>query len=148
MSRTKEAGRGQAGFSYMEVLVAVVIVSVMAIVVLDWLIGAVTRTGRFSAHSAAAGWALGEVEYLRGQCFERLQPGRRQVTPGTLRQGEPPLPQGLGVADVVLEADGPALLRATVAVYGQDGGGRASSRTPILRTTTLIGDVRLPGQCP
>lgn len=139
----------QRGFSQIEVLVAIVIVSLIALVVFDWLIGGLTQAGRSSEHSTAVGWAQGEIDYLRLQCFERLQPGSRKVTPATLQRGEPSLPPGLKAAYVVLEASGPAYLRATVAVYRQDWAGIAPpAGPPVLETTTFIGDVRTAGQCP
>lgn len=148
IGRSGDRPRRQGGFSYLEILVAMVIVSVLALVAFDWLSSAVTQIGRSSVHSAAAGWALGEVEYLRRQCYERLQPGNRHMTPASLRQGEPPLPSTLGAADVLLEADGPARLRATVAVYRATAAGSGMVGPPVLETTTFIGDLRTPGQCP
>lgn len=148
-AKMRQAMRGAPdGFSYVEVLVALAVAAVMAAAAFDWQIGAVHRTARLSQHSAAVAWAMGEVEYLRRQCFERLAPGRREVTPGTALWGEPPLPPGLGAAEVVLAPEGPALLRATVAVYGRGAGRADAARAPLVETTTLIGDVRIPGQCP
>jgi len=142
------ARNAQAGFSYVEVLVALAVAAVMAAAAFDWQIGALHRTARLSQHSAAVGWATGEVEYLRRQCFERLAPGRREVTTATLARGEPPLPPELGAAEVVLEPVGPALLRATIAVYGRGAGREGIPGAPLLETATLIADLRIPGQCP
>lgn len=146
--RVRGRGHREGGFSLVEVLVAIVIVSFIAMGAFEWLMGGLTRTARTSAHGAAVGWAQGEIDYLRRQCFEQLKPGGRKVTAATLQPGEPPLPPGLQAALVRVDTEGPAHVRASVSVYKQDWSGDAPPPDPVLETTTFIGDVRVAGQCP
>jgi hypothetical protein len=135
-----------------EILVAMALVSLMAVSLFDWLIGGISRARRTSEHSAAVAWTSGEIEYLRGQCFERLEPGTRRITHASIRPGEPPLPPRLAAAEVSLAREGAALLRATVRVYGDQPPSREAPEVaagrPILETTTLLADLRVPGRCP
>lgn len=147
--RPRSRQRVEEGFSLIELLVAIVIVSFIALGAFEWLIGGLTRTARTSAHGAAVSWAQGEIDYMRRQCFEQLKPGDRKVTAETLQPGEPPLPPGLQAAYVKLEAESAAHFRASVFVYKEDWPGDVPPPDSlVLETTTFIGDVRVAGGCP
>jgi hypothetical protein len=112
------------------------------------IIRSLTQTRRSYDQGAATAWVQGEVEFLRRQCYDRLQPSSRKVTPASLDAGEPPLPQGFAAAYVQIDRAGPGLLRATVALYQRDWPPGVPPGTPAVQTTTYVGDLRVAGMCP
>lgn len=137
-----------AGLSHVEVLVAMLIIGLATPMLMAGIMSSLTRARHAHDRGAATAWVQGEVEFLRRQCYERLQPSTRRVTAATLRSGEPPLPDGFTAAYVQIDRVGAGLLRATVALYPRDGSDETSTGSPATQTTTYIGDLRVAGMCP
>ncbi len=139
---------GALGFTYIEVLVAILIIGLVTPILIGGLIGSLTHARRSQDHGAAAAWLQGEIDYLRGQCYGGLSPSTRKVTPSALRDGEPLMPEGFAAALVQINAAGDARLKATVSLYRKDWAGAVPVGPPTLSTTTYIGDIRMAGSCP
>jgi hypothetical protein len=139
---------GARGLSHVEVLVAMLIIGLATPMLMSGIMGSLTRARRSYDQGAATAWVQGEVDFLRRQCYEGLRPGSRRVTASELAPGEPPLPEGFAAARVLIEPAGPRYLRATVGLYKDDWPGEAPPGSPVLATTTLIGDLRVAGMCP
>ena len=142
--RTSRSG----GFTYIEILVAMLVIGLVTPVMIGSLVGSLRHARRSQDTGAAAAWLQGEVDYLRSQCFERLGPSTRKASRGGMRAGEPSLPDGFAAALIRLEADDAARLRATVSLYKADWSGATPADPPVLSTTTYIGDIRVAGNCP
>jgi hypothetical protein len=136
------------GFSHVEVLVAMLIIGLATPMLMSGIMSTLTHTRRSYDRSAATVWVQGEVEFLRRQCYEWLQPSTRKVTPASLRAGEPPLPEGFAAAYVQTDRTEDGLLRATVGLYARDWTSAGPPEAPIVQTTTYIGDLRVAGVCP
>lgn len=139
---------GPKGFTYIEVLVAILIIGLVTPVFVGGLLGSLTHARRAQDHGGATAWLQGEVEYLRGQCYERLSPSTRKITSETLRPGEPRLPAGFAVGLVRIDAASEALFRVTASLFRKDWSGEEPADRPAYATTTYIGDVRVWGSCP
>jgi type II secretory pathway component PulJ len=138
----------EKGFTHVEVLVAILIIGLATPMLMSGIMSTLTQTRRSYDRSAATVWVQGEVEFLRRQCYERLQPSARKVTSASLRAGEPPLPEGFTAAYVQTDRAGAGLLRATVGLYARDWTSIRPPEAPIVQTTTYIGDLRTAGVCP
>ncbi len=139
---------GTRGVSQIEVLVAMLIIGLATPYLIGGIIGSLTRARTSQDQGAATAWVQGEVDYLRRQCYDRLNPSTRKVTPASVQSGEPQFPQGFAAAYVQLEPAGPANLKATVSVYKSDWTGPAPATQPVLSTSTYIGDIRVATLCP
>ncbi len=139
---------GPKGFTYIEVLVAILIIGLVTPIFVGGLLGSLTHARRAQDHGGATAWLQGEVDYLRGQCYERLTPSTRKVTSETLRPGEPRLPAGFAAAMVRIDATAEALFRVTASLFRKDWTGEEPVDRPAYTTTTYIGDVRVWGSCP
>ncbi|MGH2375196.1 MAG: type II secretion system protein [bacterium] len=137
-----------SGFTYIEVLVAILVIGLVTPVFIGGLLGSLTHARRAQDHGAATAWLQGEVDYLRGQCYERLGPSTRKVTSQTLRPGEPRLPAGFVAALVRIDATAEALFQVTASLFRKDWAGDTPVDRPAYSTTTYIGDVRVWGSCP
>lgn len=150
-SRGRLAGRlavGMEGVSHIEVLVAMLIIGLATPFLMGGIMGSLTQAGRSYERSAATVWIQGEIDHLRRQCYDRLSPSTRKVTPSTRQPGEPPLPDGFATASIRLEAAGTANLKVTVALYRKDWTGASPAEPAVLESTTYIGDLRVAGSCP
>ncbi len=143
----RRPSRGVGGFGQIEVLTAMLIIGVAAPFVMGAVLGALTETRHSQDRGAATAWAQGELDFLRGQCYLRLRPSDRKVTPDATEPGELPPPAGFLAASVRLEVAGPALLRATVSLYRHDWIGTPTEH-PFLAMSTYIADIRVAGLCP
>lgn len=139
---------GPGGFTYIEVLVAILIIGLVTPILIGSLVGSLTHARRSEESGAAAAWVQGEIDFLRGQCYARLGPSRRKATPATLQAGEPRLPAGFAAGHIRLEAAGAANLKATVGLHKKDWTGDDPIDLPVFRATTYIGDIRVAGSCP
>ena len=139
---------GIRGISQIEVLVAMLIIGLATPYLFGGIIGSLTRARTSQDQSAATAWVQGEVDYLRRQCYDRLNPSTRKVTPVSVQSGEPQFPLGFAAAYVQLETAGPANLKATVSLYKSDWTGLAPAAAPALSTSTYIGDIRVATLCP
>lgn len=146
--RPGSAGRPLGGFSHVEVLVAMLIIAMATPLLLGGIMGSLARARLSRDRGAAAVWLQGEIEYLRLQCYQRLAPSARKVTPVTLQPGEPSLPAGAAAGYVLLEPAGDALLKATISLYRKDWGPPAPVARPLAETATYIGDLRVAAACP
>ncbi len=136
------------GISQIEVLVAMLIIGLATPYLIGGIIGSLTRARTSQDQSAATAWVQGEVDYLRRQCYDRLNPSTRKVTPVSVQSGEPQFPLGFAAAYVQLEPAGPANLKATVSLYKSDWTGLVPMAAPALSTSTYIGDIRVATLCP
>ena len=136
------------GFTYIEVLVAILIIGLVTPVFVGGLLGSLTHARRAQDHGSATAWLQGEVDYLRGQCYERLGPSTRKVTSETLRPGEPRLPAGFAAGLVRIDATAEALFQVTASLFRKDWAGEEPADRPAYTTTTYIGEVRVWGSCP
>lgn len=139
---------GPKGFTYIEVLVAILIIGLVTPVFVGGLLGSLTHARRAQDHGGATAWLQGEVDYLRGQCYERLSPSIRKVTASTLRPGEPRLPMGFAAGLVRIDATAEALFLVTASLFRKDWDGEEPADRPAYTTTTYIGEVRVWGSCP
>jgi hypothetical protein len=142
----RRPSRGTGGFGQIEVLTAMLIIGVSAPFVMGAVLGALTETHHSRDRGAATAWVQGELDFLRGQCYVRLRPSDRKVTPDITEPGELPPPAGFPAASVRLEVAGPALLRATVGLYRHDWIG-APTEPPFLAMSTYLADIRIAGLC-
>ncbi|MGQ0549665.1 MAG: type II secretion system protein [Armatimonadota bacterium] len=136
------------GFTYIEVLVAILVIGLVTPIFIAGLLGSLTHARRAQDHGAATAWLQGEVDYMRGRCYERLAPATHKVTSVTLRPGEPQLPSGFTAAVVKIDAAAGGLLHVTVSLYRKDWTDATPVDRPAFSTTTYIGDVRVWGSCP
>jgi len=146
-------GSGSAGFTHVEVLIAILIIGMTTPIFVGGLVGSLSGARRSQERGAAAGWVQGAIDALRAQCLSNVSPSVRKVTTATRRTGEPPLPVGFAAAVVSIEParEGPVgatLLRATVSLYRKDWDGREPTDAPVLRAATYLGDLRVAGSCP
>ncbi len=145
--------RGAAGFTHVEVLIAILIIGMTTPIFVGGLVGSLSGARRSQERGAAAGWVQGAIDALRAQCLSGVSPSVRKVTATTLRAGEPPLPDGFAAAVVSIEParqgpEGATLLRATVSLYRKDWDGSEPTEAPVLRAATYLGDLRVAGVCP
>ncbi len=139
---------GAGGFTLVEVLVAMTIVALVTPFLFGGLISSLTHARQAQNRGATTAWAQAEIEFLRVQCFQRLAPAARKLTPTTLQTGEPALPDGFAAGFVRLDSAGPSSLKATVSLYERDWSGSDPTGIPSFTTTTYIADIRVAGACP
>src|SRR3972149_6824577 len=72
---------GAGGFRLVEVLVAMSIVALVTPFLFAGLISSLTHARQAQNRGATTAWAQAEIEFLRTQCFQRLTPGVRKLTP-------------------------------------------------------------------
>lgn len=137
-----------AGFSQVEVLVAMLIIGLATPFLIGGVMGGLTQARHSQDRGAATAWAQSEIELLRQRCFAHLVPSARKVTAATLEPGELPPPPGFTAGYIVLDVQGPALLKVSVGLYRDDWTGEAPNRPAYTATSTYIGDIRVAGGCP
>ena len=139
---------GAGGFTLVEVLVAMSIVALVTPFLFAGLISSLTHARQAQNRGATTAWAQAEIEFLRTQCFQRLTPGIRKLTPAALLAGEPALPDGFAAGFVRLESVGPASLVASVSLHERDWPDPDPPAASFFTTTTYIADLRVAGACP
>ncbi len=139
---------GAGGFTLVEVLVAMSIVALVTPFLFAGLISSLTHARQAQNRGATTAWTQAEIEFLRTQCFQRLAPGIRKLTPAALRAGEPALPDGFAAGFVRLESAGPASLVASISLHERDWPGPDPPAASFFTTTTYIADLRVAGACP
>src|SRR3972149_6374842 len=136
------------GFTRVEFLVAMSIVALVTPVLFAGLISSLTPARQAQNRGATTAWAQAEIEFLRTQCFQRLTPGIRKLTPAALLAGGPALPEGVAAGFVRLEAVGPARLVASGSLHERDWPDPDPPAASFFTTTTYIADLRVAGACP
>lgn len=140
--------RGQAGFTQIEVLTAMLIIGLATPFLMGGVLGGLRQAHHSQQYAAATAWVQGEIDALRRRCFTDLGPSVRIVTPQSLAPGDLPLPAGFQTGIVEISAAQPGLLSATVSLFQHAWSGPAPPEPPLLSVTTYVGDLKVAGQCP
>lgn len=106
MTDRARARRARGGFTLIEVVVAMAVLSLVATTALGGLLFTMTQTRRGFDRAQAAAWVQAELDFLRTMGYG-LAPGTRTVpADGYLSNGdlqEPRIPDGFDRAEIVVE---------------------------------------------
>jgi prepilin-type N-terminal cleavage/methylation domain-containing protein len=104
--------RAGSGFTLVEVVVAMAVLSVVAYTVPTGLMYTLGQARRGFDRAQAAAWVQGELDFLRVQGYGLAAGTRTVPTDGYMSYGdvqEPPVPQGFDRAEIVVQDLQPTL---------------------------------------
>ena len=129
--------RGQQGFTLLEVLVAMLMLTATAVMLTQGYMVALSRVDETGDHSVGASWVQATIDYLRNQGYSVS--GAWTETSSSCTDPEPCLPAGFSQATIaVTNTATPGLKQIDITLFRQ---GIAS---PFLAATTYAADLVFP----
>lgn len=130
--------RGQGGFTLLEVMIGMLLLSAVVIMLSQGYMAAISRAGEIGDHSTGAAWMQAMVDHLRNVGYAGVS-GSWTETAATCTSPEPCLPLALDRAEIQVTGTGvPLLKQVNITLYRRGGA------APFLALSTYFTDIRLP----
>lgn len=129
---------GQQGFTLLEVMIGMLLISAIVIMLSQGYMAAISRAGEIGDHSTGAAWMQAMVDHLRNTGYAGVS-GSWTETAATCASPEPCLPIVFSRAEIaVADTAVPLLKQVNVTLY------RKGVVAPFLALSTYFTDIRFP----
>lgn len=129
---------GQKGFTLLEVMVGMLLLSAIVIMLSQGYMAAISRAGEIGDHSTGAAWMQAMVDHLRNTGYAGVS-GSWTETAATCASPEPCLPIAFSRAEIqVVGAPVPLLKQVDITLY------RRGIAAPFLALSTYFTYLRFP----
>lgn len=136
--RTRGGRKDQQGFTLLEVMVGMLLLSSIVIMLSQGYMAAISRAGEIGDHSTGAAWMQAMVDHLRNTGYAGVG-GSWTETASSCASPEPCLPSVFSRAEIqVTGTTVPSLKQVDITLYRKGG------TAPFLALSTYFADVRFP----
>jgi|GEM_PF-2663795 len=129
---------GQQGFTLLEVMVGMLLLSAIVIMLSQGYMAAISRAGEIGDHSTGAAWMQAMVDHLRNTGYSGVN-GSWTETAATCTSPEPCLPGVFSRAEIEVVGTAVPLLKQVNITLFRKGG-----TAPFLALSTYFTDIRFP----